>query len=1036
MFIKNISLALFCSNTAGAHSRFAGGSTSRLSSHTARLSMRWRQAALVCAAFLILQPSVFAQAVPFVSTGPLNMARLNHEATLLQNGLVLISDGQVTSGTSTPELYDPAKGTFSLAGTMVSPRLFGTATLLQDGRVLFTGGFDTSTGSNQPVLATAELYDPSKGTFTATGPMSTPRVQHTATLLQNGTVLIAGGRNYSQGLAGETDLNTAELYDPSKGTFISLGTMAFVHFGAAAVLLGDGTVLIMGGADPTPLSNAYINSTELYDPVKNTFTPTGNMLSARYLHSALLLKDGSVFVAGGEHGPPDAEVYNPALKSFKAAGPMVTPRTYFAAAVLNDGQVLLTGGASLPSGTLVNTAELYDPVQNTFAQAGCIFDSVTMVYGPGCMTVSRDFHTATLLDSGKVLVAGGQGSANVMTLATAELYDLPAVSVTPATVDFGNQTTGIASAPQNVAVTNNLSKTVNFSAIALAGTNPGDFSQTNNCGMSLAGGAGCIVGVTFTPSALGGRSASLTFTDDAAGSPQAASLSGTGIAPAPVVSLSVPSLTFTTQMVNSTSASQQITLRNTGTAPLLISSIMLTGANHGDFAQTNTCGSQVAASSSCLIAVNFTPTAVGTRTAAVTITDNAADSPESVALTGNAVAPIALLSGATASFGSVPLGSSSPSQFLVLDNTGTATLTISGISIAGTNPGDFTETNSCGSSVAAGSGSCEIFLTFTPLAGGARTATLTIVDNAAGSPHTATLSGTGLPPVAAISSASISFPNQFVGTSGLPQSVTLSNTGAGLLTITSITSSSPDFAPLNACGASLAAGSSCSIGIFFDPSAAGPRTGTLTINDNSAGSPQAVSLSGTGEDFSLGPISLTTATVAPGQPATFSLSAAPAGGFNQSVSFSCAGAPPRSTCTVSPNPLTLTGSATTVTVTVATTANSRISLRPLAGGSRARPVRRIFVSVCALFGLFLVAALAGWNRARRPAFVYALSVLLMLGAGIALTACGGSGGGYSTGGGSSNNGTPAGTYTLGVSATFANGGTNLVHTTKLTVIVQ
>lgn len=156
--------------------------------------------ALLCAGLLLLAETSFAQAVPFVATGSMSIARQEPDAILLNNGKVLISGGQGPTGTANPEVYDPGTGTFSSAGTMNTLRLWGTATLLNSGQVLFTGGFDNGSGSNQPVVATAELYDPVTNTFSITGSMTTPRVQHTAVLLSNGMVLITGGRTTPLGL--------------------------------------------------------------------------------------------------------------------------------------------------------------------------------------------------------------------------------------------------------------------------------------------------------------------------------------------------------------------------------------------------------------------------------------------------------------------------------------------------------------------------------------------------------------------------------------------------------------------------------------------------------------------------------------------------------------------------------------------------------------------------------------------------------------------------------------------------------------------
>ncbi|MGH9679132.1 MAG: Kelch repeat-containing protein, partial [Candidatus Acidiferrales bacterium] len=313
----------------------------------------------LCAGLLAFAVPAFSQTPLFVATGSLNSARQEQNAVLLNNGKVLIEGGQEAYVGDEPELYDPVAGTFSLAGNMVTIRRFGTATLLKNGQVLITGGYDAD-NSNSPVLATAELYDPVAETFTATGSMTTPRNQHTATLLNNGMVLITGGRYYTSGLSGEMDLASAELYDPATGTFSSTGTMTVARFGATATLLNNGKVLIAGGASSSAAGNSN-NSAEIYDPATGTFTATGNMTTARYEHTATLLKNGKVLIAGGVSlyyaNGPGPELYDPATGTFAATGNMTDYyRSNFTTTLLNDGKVLIAGG--YVSG-LTDTAELY-----------------------------------------------------------------------------------------------------------------------------------------------------------------------------------------------------------------------------------------------------------------------------------------------------------------------------------------------------------------------------------------------------------------------------------------------------------------------------------------------------------------------------------------------------------------------------------------------------------------------------------------------------------------------------------------------------
>jgi hypothetical protein len=183
-------------------------------------------------------------------------------------------------------------------------------------------------------------------------------------------------------------------------------------------------------------------------------------------------------------------------------------------------------------------------------------------------------------------------------------------------------------------LTNSGNADLSVSSIAVSGTNASDFAQTNNCGSSVAAGANCTISVTFKPAATGTRTAAVTVTDSAAGSPQTVALSGTGTSTAGGASLSPTSLAFSKQPVEMTSAGQTVTLTNSGTTTLSISSFAVTGANSSDFVQNNNCGSSVAAGANCTIVVLFTPSASGARSAALSISDNATGSPQTVSLSG------------------------------------------------------------------------------------------------------------------------------------------------------------------------------------------------------------------------------------------------------------------------------------------------------------------------------------------------------------------------------------------------------------------
>lgn len=490
-----------------------------------------------------------------------------------------------------------------------------------------------------------------------------------------------------------------------------------------------------------------------------------------------------------------------------------------------------------------------------------------------------------------------------------------------------------------------------------------------------------------------------------------AKISPTAVGPA--LAVAPLSLDFGTLLFGTTSPSQTVTLTDRGNGTLTIISIAISGTNAGDFAQTSTCGSRVAAQTNCTISVTFTPTAQGMRTATLTIADNAIESPHTVALSGTAGTPAVSLSGSSLTFASQPIGTTSAAQTLTLANTGNVGLTITTIASSG----DFAQTNTCGSSVAAG-GYCTINVTFSPAAVGSRSGTLTITDNAPSSPQTVLLGGTGGPPVPIISLSptGLTFASQAVGATSTAQMVTLSNNGSATLTISNIAASG-DFAQTSTCGTSVANGSNCAISVTFTPTASGTRNGTLTITDNASGSPHAVALSGNGMDISVS-ASSTSAAITAGQPANYTLSISPLGGFNQSVSLSCSGAPPQATCSVSPTSLTPPAMAT---VTVTTKAHSMLVPGPSAPALR--PLVKPQPDLLPLLVLPVFVILKRrWASTKRASLAFAaviVSVLLWAGCG---------------GGGGTNQmqGTPTGTYTLTVTA--ASG--SLTHTIPLTLTVN
>ena len=310
------------------------------------------------------------------STGSMNEIRVDHTATLLGDGKVLVAGGLGASNRlASAELYDPdvapPTNPWFPAGNMEVARSSHTATLLSDGGVLVTGGLD----KDRNPLASAELYDPVAGTWSSAGSMAEARLSPTATLLPSGKVLVTGG-----GYGGESELASAELYDPDTNSWSSAGSMAERRGTHAASLLPNGEVLVAGGLNTVKKGRNwktnYLASAELYDAVTEAWSSTGGMATARFLPTTTALKDGRVLVAGGWDGDTEAgngELYDPATGTWSPTSSMVVPRSYHSATLLSDGRVLVAGGQDQDDNT--GSAEIYDPVADP--QTGTLAGTVT-----------------------------------------------------------------------------------------------------------------------------------------------------------------------------------------------------------------------------------------------------------------------------------------------------------------------------------------------------------------------------------------------------------------------------------------------------------------------------------------------------------------------------------------------------------------------------------------------------------------------------------------------------------------------------------
>ncbi|MBN1570393.1 MAG: hypothetical protein JXA73_21300 [Acidobacteria bacterium] len=319
--------------------------------------------------------------------------REQNVAVRLASGRVLIAGGYNNRHLVSAELYDPETGTFEETDDMVSARSGAAAALLQGGTVLLAGGYN-----GQQYLSSAEIYDPATETFGPAGAsLLTARQNATATRLNNGTILIVGGYD------GSAFLNSSEIYNSAVREFsYTDGFLADAREWHTATLLSDGRVLITGGCNNVEsgkvVCDEYLSSAEIYDPDSDAFISTGSMTAPRANHTATLLPNGKVLIAGGWNGTntlASAEVFDPETETFTSVGNLAFARINHTASLLSDGKVLIAGGKADQH---LDSLELFDPAANSF----------TLL--PAAMTMPRSMHSAIALADGRIMLVGGENS--------------------------------------------------------------------------------------------------------------------------------------------------------------------------------------------------------------------------------------------------------------------------------------------------------------------------------------------------------------------------------------------------------------------------------------------------------------------------------------------------------------------------------------------------------------------------------------------------------------------------------------------------
>ena len=694
---------------------------------------------------------------------------------------------------------DQPVGTASL-GTTFTIRSSGTAELTLQPITLVSGQvFHVVTNSCAASLAAGDSCAVSV-TFNpaAAGPAS-----DSLQISSNASPVVLALPLQGAGITSFASLSTNNVnFGPQPIPSVIASTVTLTNFGAAAL---SGIAISIAGANPSDFSYQA-------DGCLGTTLATHSSCLITVTFSPQATGPRSATLAIGDNAPGSPQTVS--LTGTGSALPLLIIRqgTGNGTVTSSDGSIScgVTCSASFNSGTTVTLTAT--------PASGSVFTG----WGGACSGTQR---CSVTMNAPQTVVA-------------TFIPGVPTADLSTASLVFGPQLVGVVSPIQIVTLSNSGSASLGITSIALAGPNVSDFSQSNTCGSALAAGANCTISTVFTPSAAGTRAASVTLTDSLG--IQTIALTGTGVAPA--ISFSTTALTFASQLVGTSSTSQAVTVQNTGTAPLPITSVLLSGANGGDFSQTNTCGTNLLDGASCTITIAFAPTAAGSRNASVVLTDILGT--QTMSLNGTAVAPAVSLSASSMSFGNQPASTSSAPLELVVQNTGTAPLSFTSISLTGPNVGDFSETNTCGTSLDAGA-SCAVSVIFTPATFGSKIATLVLTDSVG--TQNVNLSGTGTAALAALSPANLTFPNQPVGTPTGTQAISLANGGNIALSVTNISvtgANSSDFSQTNTCGTSVAAGSSCTISVIFTPSGTGARTASIAVID-SAGT-QTTTVSGVG----------------------------------------------------------------------------------------------------------------------------------------------------------------------------------------------
>jgi Abnormal spindle-like microcephaly-assoc'd, ASPM-SPD-2-Hydin len=647
---------------------------------------------------------------------------------------------------------------------------------------------------------------------------------------------------------------------------LSVGTLAFGNEAVGATSPPQTVTLTNGGSSGVTIASigASTGFTQSNTCGASVAANQSCNVSVSFAPAAAGAVQGLLTVTSNANGPNT-------VQTVSLSGTGVTPLTIllpssvsFPATTQNttSGPVTVTLTNSISS--VANAVLSGFTITGPFAVAAggtCIDGGAGISPGNACTVFVTFTPTGTAPSSGTLVFEdNATGSPQTVALSGTTATTTATVTVTPTTLTFPAQGENTTSAPMSVTVKNTSTAATNvtFSNISTTGPFAVSGGTCSTTGNGIAQNASCTIFVTFTPTGTAASSGTLSITDNATGSPQSVTLSGTTIVQAITVTVTPPSLAFPAQTQNTTSAPMTVTVKNTSTSAtnVTFSNISPTGPFAVSGGTCSTTGNGIARNASCTIFVTFTPTGTAASSGTLSITDNATGSPQSVTLSGTTTVPVTtvMVTPVSVTFPAQAENTTSAPMTVTVKNTstGSETLTLSSITPSGPFAVSGGTCSTDASPLPAGS-SCTILVTFTPTGTAASNGTLTIADNAtSGSPQMVTLHGTTAgQPTVTVTPASLTFPATLQNTASSPMSVTVKNTSTASQTI-SFTNISTGEGPFAVSGGTcstdsspLAAGASCTIAVTFTPTGTSPSSGTLTITDNAASSPQLVPLSGT-----------------------------------------------------------------------------------------------------------------------------------------------------------------------------------------------